>query len=198
MALTKTLGGGGGATIAFQEEGAAVVSASTFNVVGAGGTVTDVGGVATLTLPNVGAGSAIRCRVRKSTNTNPLSSGALTALTFNTEVTDTDSMYDAGSPSRITINTAGTYHVSGAFGTTGAVTAAQTLICIVRLNGVGSGTSIAAANVAPANQFSYAVASTVYDLAATDYLELCYFSSVTTFTLEGAVGSQVLSATKLA
>lgn len=56
--ITQAGVGGGITGISFQEEGSAVVTADTFNVVGANATVTDVGGVATLTISTSGSASA--------------------------------------------------------------------------------------------------------------------------------------------
>jgi hypothetical protein len=61
MALTKALGGGGGGSIAVQEEGATTTAAATtVNFVGAGVTATDVGGVATVTIPGGGSGVEVQ------------------------------------------------------------------------------------------------------------------------------------------
>jgi hypothetical protein len=197
MALGKALGGGGGATITVKDEGSTIVGAATdINFVGAGVTVTDVSGTPTVTIPGA-VGSAITCRARKSTNTNPLVLTTLTALSLDTEDWDTDTMHSAGTnPSRITIVTNGTYHIIGGLGTTGGMSGY--LICILRLNGVGSGTSIAAQNVPISSTFTYANCSDIRPLVAGDYLELCYYSSATTYTLEASAGSQYLSVTKLA
>ena len=46
-----TISGGAGGALDFEEEGAAVVTATVLNAVGGGATITDVGGVATLTVP---------------------------------------------------------------------------------------------------------------------------------------------------
>lgn len=49
----------GSATVNWQEEGVFVVSAGTVNFVGAGATVTDVAGVATVTIPGGGGGGTV-------------------------------------------------------------------------------------------------------------------------------------------
>lgn len=53
--LTAAASGSGGG-VAFQDEGTPVVTASTFNLVGAGVTLTDVAGVATATIPGGSGG----------------------------------------------------------------------------------------------------------------------------------------------
>lgn len=52
------------------------------------------------------------CRLYHSTTQN-VANGADTTMTFNSERFDTDSMHSAGSPTRITFNTAGLYVVGG-------------------------------------------------------------------------------------
>jgi hypothetical protein len=57
--LTAAANGSGGG-VAFQDEGTPVVTASTFNLVGAGVTLTNVAGVATATIPGGGGGVAFQ------------------------------------------------------------------------------------------------------------------------------------------
>lgn len=54
-----TVSASGSATVNWQEEGVLVVSAGTANFVGAGVTVTDVAGVATITIPGGGGGGTV-------------------------------------------------------------------------------------------------------------------------------------------
>jgi hypothetical protein len=192
MALTKALGGGGGTLTTVKDEGSNLTTAATsLDVVGAGATATNVGGAVTLTVPGA-VGSSIRCRARKSTTT-AVATGAVTAIALDTEDWDTDTMHSTvTNTSRITVNTAGLYLVTGQFGTTGAVTG--TLIVILRLNGT---TNLAAQTVPNTGTFSYGEAAETYNLAATDYLELCYFSS-NACTLDIGSAGQSLSLTKLA
>jgi hypothetical protein len=51
------------------------------------------------------------CAVYRNTSLSHTSSGAYQVYTYDTELYDTDSMWDAGSPTRITLNTPGVYDV---------------------------------------------------------------------------------------
>lgn len=58
-AAIEELAAGGGTSVDWQEEGATIVASAVANFVGAGVTVTDVGGVATITIPGGGGGGGI-------------------------------------------------------------------------------------------------------------------------------------------
>jgi hypothetical protein len=132
MALTKALGGGGGATITTKDEGSTLSSSvTTLDFVGAGVTASGAGATTTITI--AGAPSAKSVRLRNSGN-QALNNGSLTTLSFDTEDYDTDGMHDGGNPTRITIVTAGTYVISGGFAATASATSVFFALNIVKNN----------------------------------------------------------------
>lgn len=108
------------------------------------------------------------CRVTKA-SAQTLATGTNTAITFDTERYDTDSMHSTSSnTSRITFTTAGLYIVGGSveFASSGTGSYRQ---LGVRLNGA---TFIAWALQAPASLVNKLTVATTYKFAAGDYIEL--------------------------
>jgi len=99
----------------------------------------------------------------------------LTALTFNTVRQDTDGMWNAGSPTRLTVKVAGWYVCSGhcRLGSAGVVDSER--IIALRVNAA----TIAANNYFPprTTDTSYMSVSRVIFLASGDYLELAIINS---------------------
>jgi hypothetical protein len=85
-------------TVIFQDEGSTVVTSGTFNVVGSAGTITDVGGVATLTLTGGGAGggggNAFKGALVKKSTTQSATGGANTPVTWDQETYDEGGWHD--------------------------------------------------------------------------------------------------------
>lgn len=108
----------------------------------------------------------------------------LTAVTFDTETFDTDSMHESvTNPSRITFTTAGYYHVSGLFNTdANAVPRLQ-----IRLNGTTIIYALAEGNSGASLQGGVNCSFT-YNFAASDYIEMLGYFGTTQNTLSGASG----------
>lgn len=90
MALTKSIGGisGGGGSLAVQEEGVTTTaSASTLNFVGPGVTATDVGGVATVTVPGYTAPAWVTNHPDTPPSSPTLFSGVAYDIEFVRDVT---------------------------------------------------------------------------------------------------------------
>jgi hypothetical protein len=111
------------------------------------------------------------CRVYDTTGTQTTANNAVTAINFNSERYDTDSMHSTVSlTNKITFNTAGVYLVTGHLELT-ADTDFTELLLGIRLNGTTSiaiselGTFDAAINPAVS-------VATAYKFAAADYVEL--------------------------
>lgn len=120
-----------------------------------------LGGAPTLTFTG--------CRVYGSANQS-INTATVTALSFNTERYDTDTMHDnSTNPTRITCKTAGTYSLKGMIGW--AANATGWRACYLRING---STYIAAlrANSTGAVDANYFIISTDYVMAVNDYAEL--------------------------
>lgn len=116
------------------------------------------------------------CRVTNNA-VQSIANAAWTALTFNTELFDTNSMHDTvTNTSRITITTAGLYTVS--VGVAFAANATGGRACGVRKNGTGTtgptegGVLIQAVTVTDGTYVGYAV---TVKLAAADYIEAVVF-----------------------
>jgi hypothetical protein len=111
----------------------------------------------------------------------------LTALAFNTERYDTDTIHDTvTNNSRLTCKTAGTYHIQGTISWEAAAAGTYRL-CRIRLNGttlIASSTYAPSAFAAVSNDH---IVSTDYALAVNDYVELVVQHNA------GAGGLQVLS-----
>lgn len=90
------------------------------------------------------------CRVYNSA-TQTIAAGTNTALTFNTEVHDTDECWDSGSPTRFTAQRDGYYMAGGGFLlASGQITSGGIrLNCFTRVNGatyVGGGSDVNTVN----------------------------------------------------
>jgi hypothetical protein len=112
------------------------------------------------------------CRVYNSGNLT-ITTATLTALTFNSERYDTDGIHDTGSNTgRLTCQTAGKYHIFGHI--QWAVDATGVRIIAIRLGGTTylaiSSQMTIATNVL--DSACYQSIDTVYDLAASNYVEL--------------------------
>lgn len=80
LGLWRNGAGGGGGALEFEEEGAPVLTATTVNFVGSAVTVTDVGGVATVTISGGGGGN-VQTSVQASDISNNTTTYADTSLT---------------------------------------------------------------------------------------------------------------------
>lgn len=107
-------------------------------------------------------------RVYNSSATS-ITSGTLTALTFDTERTDNDTIHSTSSNTgRLTCVTAGRYVITGHVEF--AAGAGTYRLVNIRLNGA---TVIASVRVPPATSGVTRLSiATIYDLAAADYVEL--------------------------
>jgi hypothetical protein len=135
----------------------------------------DAGTEYDLTASGAGGGATfIGARVYNSANI-ACASGAAVLLTFDSERYDTDSIHSTtANTGRLTVTTAGKYHITGQASFASNSTGARGLF--VRLNGTTElahvrqsavgGTDITILNV-----------STTYDLAATDYVELLAYQT---------------------
>lgn len=122
-----------------------------------------------------GAGSYVGARVYNSANIST-TSGADTALTFDSERYDTDTIHSTSSNTgRLTATTAGKYHISGTVAFAANGTGARglgiklngsTFIALVRLPAVAGGSDITALTI-----------DTEYDLSATNYVELIAYQT---------------------
>lgn len=112
-----------------------------------------------------------RCRVTKTTNFN--STTSLTAISWETEVFDTDTMYDAGDPTKITITTAGVYIVTGLVVLQSGTAGSYRIGAIYR-NGNTGDTDTVASSALPAMSTSITGISlaSIFDFSASDYIEL--------------------------
>lgn len=118
-----------------------------------------------------GGGTDISCRVYQTGVTSVTSSWV--ALGMGAENFDTDTMHDnATDNSRITFTTAGKYHVGGAL----QIGANAVIGCRIRLNGSTIIVSEKQGNSAATEQVT---CSTIYEFAASDYIELMGYSGTT-------------------
>jgi hypothetical protein len=121
------------------------------------------------------------CTVRRTTNATGFSSGS--SVSFSSAAIDTDSMFSAGAPTRITVNTAGLYLVTSLVNA--QATATLTLVnSTIGLNGASL-----SENYTPIFNGTSAVAtsSVVVSLAATDYLTLAVtFIGGSAYVVSGA------------
>lgn len=97
-----------------------------------------------------------------------LTTAEFNALTFDTESFDTDSYYSSGSPTKLTVTTAGKYLITGAVDFTSNATGQRSIA--IRLNGTTyvSWQWVQAAN---GNRTALSIAAIV-SAAANDYYEL--------------------------
>jgi len=116
-----------------------------------------------------GGGSAANytegARVYNSANIT-LANGTATALTFDSERWDTDTIHGTANPTRLTCNTAGVYSIWG--GVRLATNSTGTRTLQIDLNG---STIIAAKQMNSYTGIMYIDISTIYNLAATNYIE---------------------------
>ena len=129
-----------------------------------------------------------RCKLRKSV-TQVIPNATTTAITWDAEVYDTDTMHDnATNNTRITFTTAGTYLITlnamwGASGT-------GTRRIVIEKNGTtyGSGTFVITPFATPGVNFAYngATVSVEAQFSATDYIIVwCYQDSTANLNLAG-------------
>lgn len=111
----------------------------------------------------------VGARVRNTANQS-INHNTTTALTFDTEVFDTDAIFDAGSPTRLTCKTAGKYLIMGHM--VFAENATLGRYAEIRLNGAATYlcTTAIRANTGAGWTTSVDVA-TIYHLAVNDYVE---------------------------
>jgi len=115
----------------------------------------------------------IGCRVYNSGNQS-ISNSTDTAITFDTESFDTDSMHSTSSnTSRITFTTAGTYAIGGVVQFDTSATGRR--ILNARLN--GGSTLIVVGEQTAGSSFPAVEVETIYAFAATDYIELIAFQT---------------------
>jgi len=120
------------------------------------------------------------CQVRLTSSISPYTNDAKISWA-TTAAWDTDSMFSSGSPTRVTINTDGLYHVSltGSYGGTATITRVLPQIW-------KSGTSIAgqeAMGVSTGGTFGFSI---ITNLVATNYLEASlYFIGGSAYSVAG-------------
>jgi hypothetical protein len=131
-----------------------------------GGTV----GTATMTGGTINTSVAIKTPYARLTSGSaiPTTTGSVTTLSFDTERYDTDNLHAAGTPTRLTCNTAGLYDIKFNGGFASNATGFRT--AYLQLNG---GTYIAIQTFPAVNGDATLFAlSTEYVLAANDYVEV--------------------------
>lgn len=135
---------------------------------------------------NGGGGGATDRSVRVYQSAGTSLTTTLSAVPFNTESFDTDTMHDnVTNNTRITFTTAGKYLVTGIVNTD----ANAGSYCGIRLNGSTYIATNGAGNVA-ASTGNGAEATTIYDFAASDYVELMGAFGTTQTTKSGIGGTQ--------
>lgn len=129
-----------------------------------------------------GAGSFIGVRLTQSSGAS-ITANTLTALSFDTETFDTDTMHSGGNPTRITFTTAGYYIVTGVVSTD----ANASVYSGVRLNGTTyinkEGVGNSGASTANGTTISF-----IYQFSAADYIELMGTFGTTNTTKSGVDG----------
>lgn len=128
-----------------------------------------VTGVGRLSAAIAAGNRDLGARVRRSTN-QTISNATMTAISFDTERWDTDTIWDAGQPTRLTCKTAGAYLITGHVcwdNNTGGTYRLAT----IRLNG----TTELARQAGVLSAYGEASVSTIYKLAVNDYVELCVY-----------------------
>jgi hypothetical protein len=110
-------------------------------------------------------------RVRNSANISHATSGTAQAVTFDTERFDTDSIHStATNTSRLTCNTAGLYVISGCVRFASNVTGRRDLAIV--LNGISTIAEDRRQTITDSGVATTLAISTIWKLAATDYVEL--------------------------
>lgn len=110
------------------------------------------------------------CRLYHGTTQN-VANGADTVMTFNSERFDTDAMHDAGSPTRITFNTAGLYVVGG-WVSYASDTDFQFYRTQIRLNGATLIGEQTASHTYAGSIGADSLLTLIWKFAAADYIEL--------------------------
>lgn len=119
-------------------------------------------------------GADIGCRVYHSL-LNVIATGTWTALTFNSELYDTDTIHDpASNPTRLTCNTAGKYSIAGHVTFAEDDPAVGYRAVAIRVNG---STVIAKQDREQGNINPSFSIPTLYNLAVDDYVELIVYQS---------------------
>jgi hypothetical protein len=116
-----------------------------------------------------GGGGTATAGVNRTTD-QTITTSTVTPLSFDTEDWDTDTMFDAGTPTRFTIVTAGRYLLSGFFRWNNNVSGVRE--AMLRLNG---STRLEEHFQAPVSGEAGHVIAMVAELVATDYVELCAY-----------------------
>ncbi len=112
------------------------------------------------------------CRVYNSANQS-INNTTLTAVTFNSERFDTDSIHSTvSSTSRLTCQTAGVYYIFGN-GVWASAPGANSFMCIL----LNAGTTIAAQGTVNNSVQNQTEVSCLYKLAVSDYVEFVVFQS---------------------
>lgn len=114
-----------------------------------------------------GGANDISCRVYQNSG-NSTGSSSWTLQTFQVEDFDTDTMFDAGTPSRITIKTAGKYMFGGSI----AITTARDVGIQIKLNGT---TTLVENSSEPYGLVVGTDVGGMYNFSVNDYIE--YYSS---------------------
>jgi len=119
----------------------------------------------------------------RASNSTTVGASDQVAISFNTEVADTDNMFSSGVPTRLTISTAGLYLITGGWSL--SLTASHIAEATIGLNG-GLLPHSSQAVIAGATTYNASVSTTCfYRLSAGDYLELYAYTtrtSVSTLT----------------
>src|SRR5512146_367329 len=114
------------------------------------------------------------CQVHRSTTQTITAGGGWQAISWDTEVFDTEDpatpMWAVGSPTRITIRTAGYYYVNGDVGIGNAEATSNNNNMAVRVNGTTYYNL--STSRAPSDRTLYTTGSSLINVSASNYLEL--------------------------
>jgi hypothetical protein len=120
------------------------------------------------------------CLVRRTTSLTGYT--ATSAIAWNDAAFDTDSMFSAGAPTRITINTTGIYNINFAGVTTSATTMTLTSTAIAV-----NGTDISGLYITATGNGAFITSSVVASLTAGDYVTVgINYGSGSAFVISGA------------
>jgi hypothetical protein len=167
-------GGAGSGYATIEDEGSPLAQETVLNFTGAGITCTAETGETECEVPG---GSSITSAAARAYNNAAISisHSTVTALTFNSERFDTNSLHDTGSnTSRLTAPVTGVYMISGSVQFASNATGIRA--AFIRLNG---STNIATQILPVASStdiFTFGV-QTIYQLTAGDYVELTVFQN---------------------
>lgn len=124
--------------------------------------------------PSTG-GTVPACRVYHNTNQS-INDSTWTALVLNAERFDTDTMHDTSTNnSRITINTAGVYQITG--NVEFAAKSTNVRLLAIYVNSIATGTRIALVTALGSSAPTRMGISTLYSLDQNDYVELCVYQN---------------------